>query len=177
MKAIIGIDIQNDFVKGGALAYGYPHEDIVPSIAEFLKQRKEAGDLILLTADTHGEDYMQTLEGQKLPVPHCIYGTDGHKYPEAIKPFATAQNTIGKNTFGSFIVKEHIREAMHKGGVDEIILIGGCTSICLLANAVILRASFPNKKISVKESLCFDIDEESHKAAMLVLRNQQIDII
>ena len=176
MKAIVGIDIQNDFVKGGALAYGYPHKDIVPSISEFLKQRKEAGDLILLTADTHGEDYMQTLEGQKLPVPHCIYGTDGHKYPEVIKPFTSGQNTIEKNTFGSFIVKEYIRGAMHEG-IDEIILVGGCTSICLLANAVILRASFPNKKISVKESLCFDINEESHKAAILVLKNQQIDII
>lgn len=186
MNAIIGIDIQNDFVKGGALAYGYPQEDIVPSIAKFIEDRAKDGDFVILTRDTHGPDYMSTLEGEKLPVPHCIKGTPGHAIAPAIAALVNRPEVqesiyptiVDKPTFGTFKIKEWILDVVRNGDdIEDIYLVGGCTSICLLANAVILRAAFPDKRIVVCKDLCFDIDEASHNAALAVLRNQQIDIV
>lgn len=181
MNAVIGIDIQNDFVKGGALAYGYPKEDIVPAIAKFIEDRAADGDYIVLTRDTHGEDYLSTLEGEKLPVPHCIKGTPGHAIAPAIAALLNRPiypTIIDKPTFGSFAVKHRIKAVIDQGdGIETIYMVGGCTSICLASNATILRAAFPDKRIVVCKDLCFDIDEASHNAALAVLRNQQIDVV
>jgi len=173
MKAIIMVDVQKDFLKGGALPYGYPDLDIVPKIAEFVKERHNAGDVVFATLDTHHGNYLDTLEGRRLPVKHCIAGTPGHCPDGRIAPECIDHFVI-KNTFGTMYLVQRMNE--YPDDYDEIVLCGGCTSICLLANAVILRAMFPDTPISVRADLCFDLNEESHNAALAVLRNQMIDV-
>ena len=173
MKAVILVDVQKDFLNGGALPYGYPGVDIVPSIAEFVKERHDAGDVVFATLDMHNENYLDTLEGKRLPVRHCICGTPGHSPDDRIKP-EWVDHYVTKNTFGTVFLAQRMNA--QPDDFDEIVMCGGCTSICLLANAVILRAMFPDTPISVRADLCFDKDEESHNAALAVLRNQMIDI-
>ena len=183
-RVVVFVDVQNDFVKGGALAYGYPSNDIVPRIAEYARHCRDEGDTIFFTMDTHWKDtYLDSLEGKKLPVPHCIDGPHGWELVPSLKdilvggrsPFLRA---FAKTTFGCQMLPEVVKDVRdERGGLDEIVIVGGCTSICVMAQAVLLRAAFPNTPITVKAKLCFDIDEASHNAALAVLKNQQIDVV
>lgn len=172
-KAVILVDVQNDFLKGGALPYGYPDVDIVPDIANFARESHDAGDTVLATIDVHDKNYLDTLEGKRLPVKHCICGTPGRNPDGRIAP-ECVDHYVPKSTFGTVHLAHKMNE--YPEDYDEIVLCGGYTSICLLANAVILRAMFPDTPISVRADLCFDKDEDSHNAALAVLRNQMIDI-
>ena len=120
-----------------------------------------------------------TLEGTKLPVLHCIEDTHGWQLVPSLKIFSGIQGfkVIDKPTFVTPAVAVEIaNQVMLGNGISEIEVFGYMTSICVVANAVMLRATFPNKKITLLQDLCGDIDEESHKAALKVLRNQQIEI-
>ena len=112
-------------------------------------------------------------EGRRLPVKHCIYGTTGHNPDDRIT-LECIDHYVAKNTFGTRYLAQEIDA--QPDNYDEIVMCGGYTSICLLANAVILRSEFPDTPISVRADLCFDKDEESHNAALAVLRNQRIDV-
>lgn len=178
-KVLVVVDVQNDFVKGGALAYGYPEKSNTEDIATYVTKTLRDGDYVVATRDTHHDNYMDTLEGKKLPVPHCIHQTNGWELVDGLRNVANSGNQItifDKPTFGTALVAEYIRNLMEGDDIDEIQLAGYCTSICVLANAVILRSRFPNKKITILEDLCGDINETCHKAALTVLVNQQCDI-
>lgn len=175
MKAIVMVDVQKDFLNGGALPYGYPDVDIVPSIAEFVKERHDAGDVVFATLDTHYDNYPDTLEGKRIPVRHCLYGSPGCAIDARVDPGAVDCH-VPKSTFGTVDLDMALFDKSFPDDFDEIVLCGGCTSICLLANAVLLRAKNPDTPISVRADLCFDIDEASHNAALAVLRNQMIDV-
>lgn len=193
MKAVVFIDVQKDFVKGGALAYGYPEASNTEKLVAFAHDCRIKGYALYATQDTHGDDYMGTLEGRKLPVPHCVKGTTGHEVVDllhkdgdgnVIVPYG---RMVEKNTFGSFDLLNRIYDDFgdeddysagnYEEPLEEIIVCGYCTSICVMANAVMLRAARPNTKITVRADLCGDVDEESHKAALKVLRMQQIDVV
>ena len=178
MKAVIFVDVQNDFVKGGALAFGYPVEDNTPKITEFAKQCIADGYKIYATRDTHTTDYMNTLEGKKLPVPHCIEGSDGWMIKSDLLDVILGKATIvNKPTFGSYDLVDIIKEDVAKlGEFDEIILTGYCTSICVMSNSILLRAAFPNTKITIMSDLCGDVSKEAHDAALTVAAMQQIDV-
>lgn len=198
-KMLIVVDAQKDFVKGGCLAYGYPQEDITQKVIDYARQwvgKEETSEdgskfyqrdwdsnnILIVTKDTHGPNYASTMEGQKLPVPHCIKGTPGWELvDDASDEYGLgyiADTQIFKPTFGTFqiadLIKEYEEDQCEE--VDEIQICGFDTSICVLANAVILRAAFPNKKIVLLEKLCGDVNQDCHNAAVAVLRNQQIDI-
>lgn len=212
MKAIVFVDVQNDFAKGGKLAIGYPGRDNVPDMIKFAKECRANGWALYATADTHKptvyepdagdmpiSGYLSTLEGRLLPVEHCIEGTDGHKIVEGLVKDENGRvvipqgRIVDKPTFGSFDLLARIdqdflvdsagrtsRQSKYDGigePLDEIVLCGYCTSICVLANAVMLRAKYPDVKITVRADLCGDVDEESHRAALKVLRMQQIDVV
>ncbi len=208
MKVAVFIDVQNDFVHGGALPYAYPARDIVPEIIRFAESRRAAGYALYATADTHkqtiydGYDdasarkpvcgYLTTLEGRKLPVSHCIEGTVGHKIVDGLVKDA-ARNVIipqghifDKPTFGSFGLADGIYADFHGGDrratyqgepIEKIEICGFCTSICVVSNALLLRARFPDVPIEVMENLCGDVSREGHEAALAVMRNCQIDIM
>ena len=193
MKAVVFVDVQNDFVKGGALAYGYPEKSNTEKIIAFAQDCRAKGYALYATQDTHDDDYMNTLEGKKLPVSHCVKGTPGYEVIDLLHKDVDGNviiqygHMIEKNTFGSFDLVEKIymgfgHEDDYSSGeygepLEEIILCGYYTSICVASNALMLRASRPNTKIVVRADLCGDIDKESHEAALRVMRNCQIDIV
>lgn len=180
MKAVVFVDVQKDFVKGGKLAFGYPAEDNLQKVVDFAKQCADDADCkIYATRDTHGTDYMKTLEGQKLPVEHCVEGTDGWQIVDPLMDDLLGKATfVNKPTFGSYDLVDVIVEdfATEPDDPDEIVICGYDLSICVLANAVLLRAKYPNVKITVKTDFCGDVDKVAFDAAVKVLQMQQIEI-
>ena len=178
MKAVVFVDVQKDFVKGGKLAFGYPAEDNLQKVVDYAKKCADDADCkIYATRDTHATDYMKTLEGQKLPVEHCVEGTDGWQIVDPLMEVLLGKATfVNKPTFGSYDLVDIIAEDFGTDGPEEIIICGYDLSICCLANAVLLRAKFPNVKITVKTDFCGDVDKAAFDAAVKVLQMQQIEI-
>lgn len=195
MRAVVFVDVQKDFIDG-ALRNEKAIE-VTPKIVEFAKDYLSRGYKFYATRDTHEKTvydncavpkaafnpelpltgYMSTLEGQKLPVEHCVEGTDGWMIDERLMDVIYGNCTfINKPTFGSFDLAEVINEDFKDSLPEEIIICGFVTSICVLANAVILRAKFPNTKITVLKDLCAGVTEKDHDAAIEVLKMQQIDV-
>ena len=174
MKILVIIDVQEDYIRG-SLANPLA-EKIIPAIKERIIQARENHEMVIFTQDTHMEDYMDTLEGEKLPVEHCIYQTEGWEIVEELRDEAAL--CVLKPTFGSFDLIDRVVAFRNAFNEDvEIELCGFVTSICVLANAVLLRAAMPNAKITVNSKLCADVSKEKHEAALEVLRSQQIDVI
>ncbi len=171
-RFLIAVDLQKDFVDG---ALGTPEaEAIVPAAAE--KLRGFDGE-IFVTLDTHHENYMDTAEGQKLPVPHCIKGSDGWRLDARIA--AALENrpytTVEKPTFGATALPALI-EAAADSGDFSLELIGLCTDICVVSNALLLKAHFPEAPIAVDAACCAGVTPEKHAAALETMRSCQIEI-
>ena len=168
MKVLLVVDMQKDFVTG---ALGSEEaRKIIPNIKEKMEEYKENKDKILFTMDTHNEDYLETLEGKYLPVRHCIKNTDGwHIIPELDDEKVPK---IWKYTFGYMNWDLFIPD-----DVEKIELCGVCTDICVISNALILRAMFPNTKITVDANACAGVTLEKHKDALSVMKSCQIDVI
>jgi nicotinamidase-related amidase len=171
-KLLIVVDMQKDFVDG---ALGSPEAvAIVPNVVK--KIENFDGDIIV-TFDTHGEDYLQTREGRFLPVSHCIKGTEGWYLDTHVREALNKcpYHAIEKPTFGSVILPEYIK-ANYDPKELEIELIGLCTDICVVSNALLLKASFPEMEIRVDPSCCAGVTVESHNAALLTMKMCQISI-
>ena len=166
-KALIVIDMQNDFVFG-ALA-NKDAQAIVAPIAEYIAGFD--GDVIA-TRDTHETDYLQSPEGKKLPVPHCIYGTDGWAITAEIAEALKKRNAlvIDKPTFG-FLEWDFLC------AYEEVELVGTCTDICVVSNALILKAKFPALLVKVNASLCAGTTKENHLSAVQTMRMCQCEIV
>ncbi len=169
-KALVIVDVQKDFVDG-ALGTKEAQQIIGP-----LKDEINKGyDKVFVTLDTHEKDYLNTLEGKYLPVEHCIKGTEGWKLNDEISESLQDKDPIiiEKPTFGSYALVQHITSCQP----DEITLVGLCTDICVISNALLLRAALPNTKISVVEKACAGVTVEKHNAAIEVMKSCQIDIL
>ena len=173
MKYLIVVDMQVDFINGALgsdLAVA-----IVPNVVEKVKS---FDGKVIFTRDTHFKDYMNTQEGKNLPVPHCIKGSDGWKLNP--KVYAALENkayrVVEKNTFGSLELAQIIAEKSEDKEL-EIELVGLCTDICVVSNALILKAAFPEAEISVCGDCCAGVSEESHKAALGTMSMCQIKIV
>lgn len=188
MKVVVFVDVQNDRVKGGALPYNYPEEPNHQMIVEFANSCRMRGYVMFATLDTHVKPelgqrigYLYSYEGKNIPVAHCISGTDGHRLIEGLARTTDAMHFVNiprgrqimKDSFGTDVLASAIRSnaCSSQEMVDEIILCGYRTSICVMANALVLRSAFPNTPITVIGDLCGDIDKESHEAALKVMRN------
>lgn len=178
-KVLVVVDVQNDFVKGGALAYGYPEKSNTDGIIAKVKEFLANGDVVIATRDTHHDNYLNTLEGKKLPVPHCIHQTKGWELVGELQTLANRREiaVVDKPTFGTSLVGQFIREMIDKyGPIEEVDVVGYMTEICVLSNCVLLRAYMPNQKIVVLESLCGAVTKEMHNAAINVLKAVQIEV-
>jgi nicotinamidase-related amidase len=165
MKTLIVIDMQNDFIDG---ALGTPEaQAIVPNVQKKLDEYATRGDEIIFTRDTHFENYLETNEGKNLPVKHCIMGTYGWEIPDSLE--TPNCRCINKPTFGW--------TGWYTSRFEEIELVGLCTDICVVSNALILKAMFPEIKITVDASCCAGVTPESHKAALLTMKMCQINVI
>lgn len=189
MKALVLIDAQNDFIDG-SLGSEWAQRT-VPKIAEFVKAHPEFE--VFATRDTHfdkdndlGElPYEETLEGNLLPVRHCIKGTHGWQLSDHVKNLITSEdNIVDKLTFMSLESVDVDQPNLYEAIIDkvcgfnpeEIVICGFVTSICVIANALMLRGNYPNTKITLLEDLCADVTKENHEAALKVMQAQQIDI-
>lgn len=182
MKILVVVDMQNDFITG---ALGSPAaEAIVPNVVKRIEE--DVDDVIYATRDTHDHEvYASTLEGQKLPVMHCDYGTPGWMIQEdvqaALDSLSDKVVVVNKITFGTPDVASDLEFRMGILGVSEedleIEVCGLVSSICVMANAIILRAAFPDAKIVVNKNLTAGLNEVNQAAAMEILASQQIDVI
>lgn len=172
-KLLIVVDMQNDFIDG---ALGTKEAAaIVPNVEKKVKEFQ--GDVIY-TKDTHFENYMETQEGKNLPVPHCIKGTDGWKLAPKLAALcdAAGSETIEKITFGSKELPALLQKK-YPEGLEEIELVGLCTDICVISNAMVLKAWFPEVKIVVDASCCAGVTPESHKNALEAMKMCQIRVM
>lgn len=166
---LIVIDMQNDFIDG---ALGTAEAvKIVPKVAE--KLRRFSGRVIF-TRDTHEEGYLSTQEGRKLPVPHCIRGTAGWAICDALAPFAQAAEIIDKPTFGSAALGARLRELNGQEPIGSITLVGLCTDICVISNAMLIKAFLPEVPIAVDAACCAGVTPESHRNALAAMKACQI---
>ena len=173
-KMLIVIDMQNDFVDG---ALGTKEaQEIVPGVVEKIKN---FSGQIMYTRDTHGEDYLETQEGKKLPVPHCIYGTEGWQLIPEIKEIAEKANSLifDKPSFGSMALAGCLNGIHKVARIDELELIGLCTDICVISNALLLKATMPDVRITVDSSCCAGVTPESNKNALEAMKMCQIEIV
>lgn len=164
-KTLIVIDMQNDFIDG---ALGSKEaRDIVPRVQQKIAEYRERGDEIIFTRDTHNENYMETSEGMNLPVPHCVLGTHGWEISDKLE--VGDAEVINKQTFGWTHWQNH--------SFAEIEIVGLCTDICVVSNALILKAMFPEVPITVDASCCAGVTPESHNAAIDTMRACQVNVI
>ena len=171
-KILVVVDMQNDFVDG---ALGTKEaQSIVKNVVEKIKSY----DDIFVTYDTHSENYMQTSEGKKLPVAHCIKGTDGWKLNSEIQQALSGKKytEVEKITFGSVDLPKLISEYAEDEDFS-VELVGLCTDICVVSNALILKANFPEKEITVDASCCAGVSPKTHNASLDTMRCCQINII
>lgn len=171
MKLLIVVDMQNDFVS---CALGTQEaEAIVPSVVKRVEEAAVSGEIVYFTRDTHKENYLDTQEGKKLPVPHCIEGSHGWQIIDALQPYVNADHVIDKPTFGSRTLAETLRGQQ----IEQITLIGLCTDICVISNALLLKAFFPEVPVAVDASCCAGVTPESHKNALASMKCCQIDVV
>ena len=176
MKVLVCVDRQNDFCSpNGPLANPAAEKIIIP-IKERIKAARQNKEMVIFTQDTHDADYLETLEGQKLPVEHCIYGTEGWKIVDELKDEAAL--CVLKPTFMGFDLINRIETVAAAMNEDvEIEVCGTITSICVVSTVLMLRGAFRDSKIIVNSNLCADITPEGHAAALMVMKNCQIDVI
>ena len=160
--------MQKDFIDGSlgtkeAVA-------IVPAVIEKIKEYEDEGGIIIYTKDTHYGDYLETREGRHLPVKHCIKGTDGHSVPDEI--LRGHSEIIEKLTFGSVELLDRLDELKP----DSVELIGLCTDICVVSNALLIKAKFPELDIAVDSSCCAGVTPETHAAALTTMKMCQINV-
>jgi len=175
MKTLIVIDMQNDFVTG---ALGSKEAvAILPNVKKKIEEYVAAGDEVIFTRDTHGEQYLETNEGKHLPVPHCIKNTEGwNVVPEIDIP---DREHIDKPTFG-YTGWTFLRDGdrvMGMRNLTDVEIIGVCTDICVVSNALILKAFYPEINITVDASCCAGVTPESHQAALATMKSCQINVI
>lgn len=167
---LIVVDMQNDFIDG---ALGTAEAvAIVPKVAEKVRGFKGT---VIFTRDTHGENYMQTQEGRNLPVPHCIKGSQGWEVCPALEPLRK-ELTIDKPTFGSAELGRLLLELDAKEPVGSITLVGLCTDICVISNAMIAKAFLPEVPVTVDAACCAGVTPESHRNALSAMKMCQVRI-
>ena len=172
-KILVVVDMQNDFIDG---SLGTPEAlAIVENVKNKIKQYEQND--IFVTMDTHGPEYLETQEGRNLPVEHCIKGTPGWQIRSDILELLPEAKVYEKPTFGSLKLAEDIGSLAKQSAGLEIEIIGLCTDICVVSNAMLLKATLPETVISVDSKCCAGVTPQSHDAALTTMKMCQINII
>lgn len=183
LKILVIVDMQKDFITGSLGS-----QEAIQArdyLVQWINKNINNEDYILFTKDTHYEDYLDTNEGKHLPIPHCIYRTEGwiidDKIINAVANCDTTSDIIEKSTFGTGKVISNLADFIaydldENETLDEIIFCGLCTDICVISNALITKAEFPETNISVLAPACAGVTPEKHNAALTVMESCQITI-
>lgn len=168
MKLLAVIDMQNDFIDG---ALGTKEAAaIVGAVRAKIEAALAAGDTVIFTRDTHEENYLDTQEGKNLPVVHCVRGTKGWEIREELA--VPGCEVIDKPTFGSLALAERTAQLQP----ESVELIGLCTDICVISNAMLIKARLPELPVSVDAACCAGVTPESHENALAAMRMCQIRV-
>lgn len=167
-KLLVVVDMQNDFI-GGALGT-QEAQNILPAVRARIADARKEGEEVAFTRDTHGEEYLSTQEGKNLPVPHCIAGTAGHEIAAGL--CLAGERVFDKPAFGSIELAAYVKE----GGFAAVELVGVCTDICVISNALLVKAFFPELPVSVTASLCAGVSPQSHENALEAMKMCQIAV-
>lgn len=168
MKLLVVVDMQNDFISG---ALGSSEaEKIVP----YVKGLIESFDgQVIFTRDTHYENYMETQEGKNLPVPHCVFGTDGWQIHPDLEALRKTE-AVNKITFGS---KELVELLKDRTDIENITFVGLCTDICVISNVMLIKAYYPEIPLTVDAKGCAGVTPQSHKTALDAMKAIQVKIV
>ena len=167
-ELLIVIDMQNDFVFG---ALGTKEaQAILPAVQETIAAARANHTEIVFTRDTHTEEYLSTQEGKHLPVPHCIQGTDGW---QIVAGLSQGERVFDKGTFGS----EELAAYVKAGGYTAVTLIGVCTDICVISNALLIKAAVPELAMFVVKACCAGVTPATHEAALITMASCQVAIV
>ncbi len=173
-RFLIVVDMQKDFIDG---ALGTQEaQAMVDAAAARIRECKAAGYTLIATLDTHGDDYLETREGKNLPVPHCVRGTAGWQLDPRIREALGDALLVEKPTFGSVRLPEIVRDMCGGEAPARIELIGLCTDICVVSNAPLLKAAFPETDFSVCQDCCAGVTRRKHEAALETMRSCQIRV-
>lgn len=172
-KILVVVDMQKDFVDG---ALGT--KEAVLIVDNVARKIEEFDGDVIVTYDTHNDDYMETQEGKNLPVPHCIKGTEGWMIDKKVQAALAGKEykIIEKPTFGAIELPEYIRKNYNEKEI-EIELIGLCTDICVVSNAMLLKNHYFEMDVVVDASCCAGVTPESHKAALTTMKMCQIEVV
>lgn len=168
MDVLLVIDLQNDFVDGALGNKG--NDKIVKPIESFVENFD--GEVIF-TRDTHDENYLESLEGSHLPVKHCIKNSKGWQ----IKIDTKNHKIIDKPSFGSYELVEYLKKLNEKEKIENIYMVGICTDICVLSNAILIKNSLLDTEVTVIEDLCKATNEKNHKIALEAMKSCQVNIV
>ena len=171
MRILVVVDMQNDFIDG-ALGTG----EALALVPEVRKKIAGFEGKVIFTRDTHDEGYMDTQEGRNLPVPHCIKDTHGWQIRDELEELRDTE-PLDKPSFGSLELPERIEALSDGEEIKEIVLIGLCTDICVISNAMIIKAAFPEVPVTVDSRCCAGVTHESHENALKAMSACQIRVI
>ncbi len=165
MKTLIVVDMQNDFITGSLC-----NKDAQAIVKNVVSLVKDFEGKIIFTRDTHTPEYLSTQEGRNLPVEHCIKGSHGWQICDELRPYA--KEIVDKITFGSISLPDMI-----DAQTEEVVLCGICTDICVISNAMLIKAHHPEVKITVFASCCAGVTPESHQTALNAMKSVQINVV
>lgn len=168
MDVLLVIDLQNDFVDG---ALGNKGNDKIVKPIESLVENFNGE--VIFTRDTHDENYLESLEGTHLPVKHCIKNSKGWQ----IKIDTKNHKIIDKPSFGSYELVEYLKKLNEKEKIENIYMVGICTDICVLSNAILIKNALLNTEVTVIEDLCKATNEKNHKIALEAMKSCQVNIV
>ena len=171
-KLLVVVDMQNDFVDG---ALGTP--EAVGIVGNVVEKIKNHCGPVVYTRDTHPENYLETQEGKNLPVVHCVKGTPGWELNPAVQETVNGREVFNKPTFGSVELAHYVGKLFQANKIDAVELIGLCTDICVLSNAILLKAAEPELKVSVDASCCAGVTPQSHRNALEAMKMCQVEIV
>ncbi|MBQ8647016.1 MAG: cysteine hydrolase [Oscillospiraceae bacterium] len=173
-EILVVVDMQKDFIDG---ALGTPEaQAILPGVVAYTQGFEGR---VVFTRDTHTEDYMNTQEGSRLPVPHCIQGTPGWQLAPALQAIADEKGcpVFDKPTFGSTALAHWLAAEQAKAPIDRVVLVGLCTDICVISNALCIKAALPEVPVAVVAGCCAGVTPASHANALEAMKMCQVDVL
>lgn len=168
-KLLVVVDMQNDFI-GGVLGTKEA-QNILPAVRARIADARKEGEEVVFTRDTHGDEYLSTQEGKNLPVPHCIAGTAGHEIAAGL--CLAGERVFDKPAFGSIELAAYVKER----GFAAVELVGVCTDICVISNALLIKAFCPEAEVCVRAGCCAGVTPQSHQTALAAMRACQVKIL
>lgn len=171
MNALVIVDVQNDFITGSLGTM--EAQDMLPRL---IKKARGFDGIVFMTRDTHGPDYLQTQEGRMLPVLHCIKDTEGWQFPPELDVLRESRNAVvyEKPCFGSSRLVEELVQLYTAGTLESVELAGFCTDICVISNALMIKAALPELPVYADAACCAGVTPQKHEAALDVMESCQV---